>query len=227
MPEIEEKSRASYVDGSTLIKAEPLADHAGISTALALTLEICASRLMNAGGINASKLVLPQQILDGAHNIRNCKQSSRANFSATFDSIARPLKPPPTLPKGSYISSFDGPTSIVAEELGPYVRSIVSYDLKLEEHRRQLNMSLCQGRREAKMRTTRASRAALEGGHKQHVRRERWFPPETDFAMILQSGGQGWQDALWNSTQTQVYVDSGQEGIERKSPSSSVTSSAG
>lgn len=194
MPEIEERSRASYVDGSTLIKAEPLTDYAGISTALALTLKICAGRL-----INASEFVLPQQIVDGAHNIRSCKKT-RANLSATFDSIARPLKPPPTLPKGSYISSFDGPISIIVEDLGPYVRAIVSYDLKLEEQRRQLNLSLCQGRREGKMRTTRASRAALEGSNKQHVRRERWFPPETDFSIIMQSGGPGWQNALWHST---------------------------
>lgn len=227
MPEIGEKYRASYVDGSTLIEAEPLADHAGISTALALTMKTCASRLMNAEGINASELVLPQQVLDGAHSMRSCKQNTKANLSATFDSIARPLKPPPTLPKGSYISSFDGPTSIVVEELGPYVRSIVFYDLKLEEHRRQLNMSLCQGRKEGKRRTTRASRAALEGSHKQHIRREKWFPPETDLLMILQSGGQGWQDALWKSSLTQVFVDSGQEDIGGKSPSSSLTSSTG
>lgn len=170
---------------------------------------------------------MPQQLLDGAQNIRSCKQSTRAILSSTFDSIARPLKPPPTLSKGSYISSFDGPSSIIVEDLGPYVRSIVSYDLKLEEHRRQLTMSLCQGRIEGKMRTTRASRAALEGSNKQHVRRERWFPPDTDFSMILQSGGQGWQGDLWHSTHTQVYIESGQEDLVRKSPSSSVASSAG
>lgn len=227
MPEIEEKSRASYVDGSTLVKADPLADYAGTSTALALTLKRCAVRLMNAGDVNGPEFVWSQQILDGVQNIRSCKQNARANLSYAFESIARPLKPPPTLPKGSYISSFDGPTSIIVEELGPYVRSIVSYDLKLEQHRRQLNLSLCQGRIEGKMRTTRASRAALEGGNKQSVRRERWFPPETDFSMILQSGGQGWQDALRHSTQTQACVDSGQEGLERNSPSCSVAGSAG
>ena len=210
-----------------MIKAEAVADYTGISTALALTLKSRATRLMNAGDISASKFVLPQQIPHGTHNVRSFKQNTRANLSLTFDSIARPLKPPPSLPKGSYISSFDGPTSIVVEDLGPYVRSIVYYDLKLEEHRRQLNMSLCQGRTEGKMRTTRASRAALEGSNKQHVRRERWFPPETDFSMILKSGGQGWQDALWHSTQTLVYVVSGQEDLERKSPSSSVASRAG
>lgn len=71
------------------------------------------------------------------------------------------------------------------------------------------------------MRTTRASRAALEGGDKKHVRRERWFPPETDFSLILQLGGRVWQDILWQRTQHRVAAESRQDS----SPAASVTSS--
>lgn len=104
--------------------------------------------------------------------------------------------------RGAQITTFDAPLSIVAEDVAPYVRSIVSYDIRLEERRLQLSNLLSQGGRNGKrQRTTRASRAALEGGSKANTRRERWFPNSTNFSLVLQTGGKGWQAMALPGTQ--------------------------
>ena len=117
------------------------------------------------------------------------------NYAAVFEPIARSPKPVLGIPKGPHISTFDGSLSIITEDLAPYVRSIVAYDLRLEEQRGLLSSTLSQpGQNSKRQRTTRASRAALEGGSKAHTRRERWFPVNTNFEAVLQSGGKDWQE---------------------------------
>lgn len=204
MPRLAEKSRANYDDGSLLLEADPVVDHTGISVSVGFALRVCARRLLSSEGVGMRTARLSRDfgsrvIAGEAKMLSHREQNMRSALTAAVNPIARPLNISPTMQRGPYISSFDGPTSILVEDLLPYVRSIVSYDIRLEDQRNQLELSLCQGGRSRKrrIRTTRASRAALEGGNKQHTRRERWFPSNTDFARILESGGRGWQDALW------------------------------
>ncbi len=137
---------------------------------------------------------------------------TRTAISTAFGPIAVPSRLPLPAHRGSHISSFDGPMSSIFEDLAPYVRSIIFYDMKLEEHRLQLNSLLAQnGRNGKRMRTTRASHAALEGGNKAHTRREKWFPVESNFTLILQSGGDGWQELAWQRTLDQSNVEAGQD----------------
>lgn len=204
LPRLSEKLRANYDDGSVLLEADPVVDHTGISVSVGLALRVCARRLLSSEGAGmrtaTSNRDFGSRVIAGeAKRLCNREQNMRSTLTAAVNAIARPLKTSSTMQRGPYISSFDGPTSILVEDLLPYVRSIVSYDIRLEDQRNQLELSLCQdGRsRKRRIRTTRASRAALEGGNKQHTRRERWFPSNTDFARILESGGRGWQDTLW------------------------------
>lgn len=91
--------------------------------------------------------------------------------------------------------TFLTPVCQIVEDVAPYVRAIVSYDLRLEARRLHLSSLLSQGGAGGKrQRTTRASRAALEGGSKSSTRRERWFPKDTNFTWILQTGGDDWQE---------------------------------
>ena len=181
-----------------------MVDHTGISVSVGFALRVCARRLLSSEGVGMRTARLSRDfgsrvIAGEAKMLSHREQDMRSALTAAVNPIARPLNISPTMQRGPYISSFDGPTSILVEDLLPYVRSIVSYDIRLEDQRNQLELSLCQGGRSRKrrIRTTRASRAALEGGNKQHTRRERGFPSNTDFARILESGGRGWQDALW------------------------------
>jgi sorting nexin-8 len=112
---------------------------------------------------------------------------------------------PPGL--GRLAPSFEGPTSIIATDIAPYVRSIVAFDQRLEQQREAMTGDL-QGR---KMRKTRAARAALEGGSKANTRRERWFPKKTDFEKVMKTAGKAWP--LWapdedpSSTQSQHSME--------------------
>lgn len=217
MPRLAEKSRANFDDGCILLEADPVVDHTGIGLSLGLALRVCARRVLSCGGAAMRITTLNRDfgsrvIANEVQSLCNRKQNTRSTLTTATHPIARPLKLSPAMPKGPYISSFDGPISILVEDLVPYVRSIVAYDIRLEDQRNQLNLSLTQGRRNGKrIRTTRASRAALEGGNKQNTRRERWFPLNTDFARILESGGTKWQDALWQGGQPQPDVELGDE----------------
>lgn len=102
--------------------------------------------------------------------------------------------PPPT---GRVAPSFDNGIGPLAEDLGPYIRAIMAFDLRLEQHRMQLSGVLSQeGLGTKRVRKTRASRAALEGGNKAETRKERWFPPDTNASLILGTGKREWQELL-------------------------------
>ena len=151
---------------------------------------------------------------------RSERPNMRLEYAAVFESIARSNKPVLGIPKGPQISTFDGSLSIITEDLAPYVRSIVSYDLRLEEQRGLLSSLLAQpGPNSKRQRTTRASRAALEGGSKAHTRREKWFPKDMNYDSVLQSGGSGWQDIALEQAKVKLFEEATEldEGSRRDS----------
>lgn len=98
---------------------------------------------------------------------------------------------------GRQAFSFENGVTAISEDLAPYIRAIVSFDLRLEQRRFALSGILSQDARDGKrIRTTRASRAALEGGNKESTRRERWFSARLNPSRVLATGGHGWQDIL-------------------------------
>ena len=48
-----------------------------------------------------------------------------------------------------------------------------------------------------RIRTTRASRTALEGGVRETKRRERWFDAEVDFGAVMRTAGRTWAGMGW------------------------------
>lgn len=204
LPEITERTRSNYVEGSNVLVADPLIEYSGTAESLSLTMRACANRL-SRGSLHGNETLSQtdhEQFI--ARTLSDIMQERRLGvpviasiLSAAFEPIARSTKSMLGILKGSQISSFDGLMSIIAEDIAPYVRDIVSYDLRLEEQRRQLDSLLSgRGKHGTKSRTTRSSRAALEGGQKAYTRRERWFPNNTNINMVLQSGGSNWQGAL-------------------------------
>lgn len=177
-----------------------------MAEAIPFTLKACARRLIQSRGnefidTSVSNERMVSMITENMQARCSERTNVRFGYAAVFEPIARSTKPVLGIPKGPQISTFDGSLSVITEDLAPYVRSIVSYDLRLEEQRGLLSSSLSQpGQDSKRQRTTRASRAALEGGSKAHTRRERWFPNNTNFDLVLQSGGQGWQDIALKQT---------------------------
>jgi sorting nexin-8 len=116
---------------------------------------------------------------------------------------------PPAL--GRLAPSFEGPISVIAADIAPYVRSIVAFDQLLKQHRETMTGNL-QGN---KVRKTRAARAALEGGSKANTRREQWFSVKTDVEKVMQTAGKGWP--LWAHNDTPGVTQS-QQSTEASSP---------
>ena len=147
-------------------------------------------------------------------SLPNAKAVNMPTIMTAFAGITDDVRtfPPPT---GRTAPSLDTPVQTLVTEIAPYVRCIVTFDMKLEEQRNELGGS-SQGRRQ---RTTRAARAALEGGSKALTRRERWFPKELDFDAVLSTGNE-WPAELdddvvcgatpHNIDSSQVTVDLGE-----------------
>jgi hypothetical protein len=100
------------------------------------------------------------------------------------------------LPTGRVAPSFENSIPAIAKDLAPYIRSIVAFDLRLEKFRLELSGLRSSGSMKRKARTTRASRAALEGGSKNSTRRDRWFSADVHPNRILATGCKEWQEAL-------------------------------
>lgn len=135
-------------------------------------------------------------------------ESKLASFSPTayfyaFEPIIR-ASDSVSQASGRLAPSFER-LSVVAADIAPYIRSIAAYDLRLERYRDELNGLSSQGSTKRKARTTRASRAALEGGNKSHTRRERWFPTDVNPKRIMATGSKAWEDALAQTGHLNVF----------------------
>ena len=87
--------------------------------------------------------------------------------------------------------------TVLAEDVAPFVRAIVSHDLAREQQRARMEEVLLSGERGNKrLRTTRASRAAFDGSQRTSARRERWLPKGVDYEKILRTGGSTWAGLL-------------------------------
>ncbi|KAH0834409.1 hypothetical protein AYO21_09390 [Fonsecaea monophora] len=123
---------------------------------------------------------------------------------------------------GRKAPSLDNPSAIsLVTEVAPYIRYIVSHDQRLEQVRNELHGSSQQGIK--RQRRTRAARAALEGGNKKTVRRDKWFPEELDWAAVMRTGNE-WPQAreadTWDSSPAQTPSSSAgmEAGAEADEP---------
>jgi sorting nexin-8 len=115
--------------------------------------------------------------------------------------------------------SFEHGQRSIAEDLSPYIRAIVAFDLRLEQYRRELTRLFSGDERGTKrMRTTRASRAALEGGNKAETRKERWFSPAVNVHRVMATGKTEWQDLLVQNGYFTVPVAKEQASREDSEP---------
>ncbi|KAL9013949.1 MAG: hypothetical protein Q9173_001386 [Seirophora scorigena] len=229
-PETSEKARTNYIEGSTLLQADLRADPSGVSDSIAAALRVSARRgLLETVQPHSVRPLDEQYItvtLPTAVQARNrSKPVTHDTLSTAFAPLAKPSRGS-LAGKGPFLSSLDGLISPVVEDVAPYVRSIVSYDLRLEEQRRQLELASQTGRDGKRVRRTRASRAALEGGSKANTRRERWFPGNTDFGAILRLGGAGWQEVALRRSVVEGADAGGGSGAERRNSVESMGSRA-
>lgn len=203
-PKMPERHWTNHVVGSTLVEADIFAEPAGISDSVAAALRVLARRsLVATAELHEAHPLCEESISRAIPEMVKAKGCPRPVTVQGLAAAFLPLSKPSIgawAGRGPIISSLDRPVSVVVEDIAPYVRAIVSYDVRLEQQRNQLDLASHGGRSSKRARTTRASRAALEGGNKANTRRERWFPANTDFQSVLGSGGTGWQEEALRRT---------------------------
>ena len=211
LPEIPEKTRSDYVEGAALLQADTKIDSTGTSTSLAIALRLYARRLRPS-----YTPLTPTSVI---HQLPTLLEKSEAPPPVTAADMRLAFAP---LSNIHALCSFMVPDSTLAVDLAPFIRSITAYDLRLENRRRRLDDLLSASssgagdtRNAKRMRTTRASRAALEGGAKATTRRERWFPTALNFSAVARTGGKTWGEVAFARLQAAGNGNEGQD-VERR-----------
>ncbi|KAL8948526.1 MAG: hypothetical protein Q9222_005294 [Ikaeria aurantiellina] len=229
-PKMSDKDSINYTEGVRVLQADLVEDPGGVSESIAAALRVFARRsLLNTAEEQRSNLLDEQFVADDLPNMLHARLYPKPVSSQTLSKAFVPLSRPslgPLAGRGPLISSFDSPVAVVVEDIAPYVRTIVSYDLRLEEQRKQLDVVSHGGQNGKRGRTTRASRAALEGGSKANTRRERWFPVNTDFRSVLRTGRSEWQEEMLQRSSAEGSNEDGNLGASRRSSITSVPSGA-
>jgi DNA polymerase III delta prime subunit len=204
LPPISEKELLNFTADAPLLQVDHTLDFGALDMDMAIQSHLSVKRSFpDCQALHKSLDLVPtftsedevvQLILQHKANQQKQQRLSRPDFSTAFDLLASP--PGAILPAAtSYqltASSFDRTFKIVAEDLAPYVRSIVSHELRLEAQRIRLSSFLSEGGRSKRQRTTRASRVALEGGTRQSKRRERWFDKGLNRDLVMTTAGNSW-----------------------------------
>lgn len=200
------RGREDYIIGNELLQADLNVSHDPLAINLSFWIK---SNLQGFARTELSQ-VFSESLIYSQAGIESCLISkiitsrteqehaiTRHDYSNAFDPIATPER---TILYGTSsleASCLDRTMSIIATDIAPYVRSVVSFDIYLQQERAKLSNLLSEGGRPGKrMRTTRSALSALEGGTRKTTRRERWFGDVVNPQLVLRTGHSTWLDAV-------------------------------
>ncbi|KAJ5083450.1 hypothetical protein N7456_012877 [Penicillium angulare] len=197
IPPMLESHRSNYVDAHPLLQSDLRPEHSSLGEDISLTLTAMHSRRFRSP-VENTESSYTTRILNGwakSGMRRQIYPSSKPGYQKVFGPIMRARHWTST---GRLAPSFEGCLAPITEDLAPYIRAIMAFDGRLKVHRDNLYTAWVQeqGAGEKRARTTRASRAALEGSDKAFTRREKWFPDDTNYFLVQASGMPEWQDSL-------------------------------
>ncbi|KZF26918.1 hypothetical protein L228DRAFT_21658 [Xylona heveae TC161] len=208
LPSLTDKVRSNYIEGSSLLQAGPITDFANflpqIRYYVAATAEEVFLAQLQKNGFETRYFTAVDEssTIYLVSHLREIKDQQklvhRSDLSKAFDPISEPPNANQSTAQSYALQAccFDGTFRLIIEEIAPFVRAIVSFDLRLEEQRLRLSSLLSQGGTDRKrLRTTRSSRSALEGGVRSLTRRDRWFTQELNPNLVLKTGSSIWRDA--------------------------------
>ncbi|KAF7904727.1 hypothetical protein EAF00_002061 [Botryotinia globosa] len=130
---------------------------------------------------------------------------TRRDLSLAFDPISESEKTYAWTTGNLEACCFDRTMNLIILDVAPYVRSIVSYDARLQRDRVRLSNLFSQNGgniapKPKRMRTTRAAMSALEGGTRSTTRKEKYFSQDINPYFVLRTGSQSWLDAAISIT---------------------------
>jgi hypothetical protein len=203
-PPMSAKSRDDFVIGYELLEADTLNYFDPLHKNISIWIQSQAREILHSGNPVKHQPLSESQITAIIANAGS-KQGglvTRKDFSMAFDPIAEPEKNSLHSASSLECSVFDQTTSIIAEDVAPYVRSIVAYDAKLQQERARLSNLLSEGGRKGKrLRTTRSALSALEGGPRKNTRPEKYFRVPLNAHLVRNTGMQCWEDAVASEMQ--------------------------
>ncbi|KAL4786949.1 hypothetical protein BJX76DRAFT_345967 [Aspergillus varians] len=195
IPPISENQKLNYVEGYQLLHADHIPSYTTLTVEIGSTFQALLGRVFRQPREVDTKNMLATMVLEDASKPKAAHPQEKELLEALMPVMKPDCSLPP--PKGGAQLSFEYGHRSIAEDLTPYIRAIVAFDLRLEQYRRDLNRLLSGSERGTKrMRTTRASRAALEGGNKAETRKERWFSPAVNVQRVLATAKREWQELL-------------------------------
>lgn len=208
LPPITDKERLSYTIDAPLLHVDSRTDFLTLDTSLAVRTNLCLHRAYPDLAYGPRIRSTTQETFESSytrqilhHKVsRSPSTLPRSTFSAALDTLASPPDTESYDHRTSFTlapSSFDRPLSLVTLDLAPYVRSIVAYEQVLETQRIRLGNLLSEGGRAKRVRMTRASRTAMEGGERGTKRRERWFCKDLSFELVMGTAGRSWAGLGW------------------------------
>ncbi|KAJ5918536.1 hypothetical protein N7466_010528 [Penicillium verhagenii] len=204
-PPMLESHRSNYVDAHPLLQSDLLPEYNALREDISTTTAALISRTFRPTDEDVESVSI-DRISEGWAQIAERRQvtpSDYTGFQRVFGPIMRARHSTST---GRLAPSFENGLAAITEDLAPYIRGIMSFDGRLKTYRDSLHAIWAeeQGRGDVRARTTRASRAALEGSDKAFTRKERWFPDETNYFHVQGTGEPEWQDALFQMGHFQV-----------------------
>ncbi|TGO33269.1 hypothetical protein BHYA_0256g00090 [Botrytis hyacinthi] len=130
---------------------------------------------------------------------------TRRDLSLAFDPISESEKTYVWTTGNLEACCFDRTMNLIILDVAPYVRSIVSYEARLQKDRVRLSNLVSQNGgniapKPKRMRTTRAAMSALEGGTRSTTRKEKYFSQDINPYFVLRTGSQSWLDAAISIT---------------------------
>lgn len=199
LPEITSKAREDYILGRQLLDAPVMATYDPLATTLPITLKTLARRNLSpsysSSGLEAlDEARFTSRVREHMSQAATAGVLTRDDLSLAFDTLAASNKSSNSS-ASLEASVFDNTLAPIVEDVAPYVRGIVAYDNELQKQRLKMSNLLSKGGTK-RMRNTRASHAALEGGSRTHTRPERWFKADLNGVLVMRTAGEGWTDAL-------------------------------
>ncbi|KAL2702347.1 hypothetical protein AAEP93_006645 [Penicillium crustosum] len=193
--------KSNYLDNYPLLHTELRTEYSSLSETVSATFGALISRTFRPATAQDLESLYANRALSKVIVSAMPPQTPPATlpqFQRIFEPIMRANYSNPT-PTARHAPSFENGLAPITEDLAPYIRSIMVFDGRLHQYRERLFALTAQehGRGEKRSRTTRASRAALEGGDKASTRKERWFALDTPYYKVQGTAGPEWQHVLF------------------------------
>ncbi|KAJ5560887.1 hypothetical protein N7535_009084 [Penicillium sp. DV-2018c] len=196
-----EGHQSNYLDSYPLLHTPLQVEYSSLSEAVSSTFEALINRTFRPSSSGDLEDLYANRALTKTITSASpppSPPSTLSQYQRIFEPIMRANYSNPT-PTARHAPSFENGLAPITEDLAPYVRAIMVFDGRLQQYREQLSTLADQehGRGKKRSRTTRASRAALEGGNKAFTRKERWLTRDTPYAKVQNTAGPEWQQALF------------------------------